>query len=81
MVKQKESASQWYTIQYTSFPNKSRNIWFTKYSQLSVGTLHITPSHFVVKLAQLESVYEQYVDLTSLISKSGALSFLFKTLR
>ena len=35
-------------IQYTSFPNKSRNIWFTKYSKLSVGTLRsasFKPAH------------------------------------
>ena len=39
IVKQKERSLQWYTIQlYTSFPNKSINIWFTKYSKLSVGT-------------------------------------------
>ena len=36
----------WYTIQYTSFWNKSRNVWFTKYSKLPVGTL-VTSIHTV----------------------------------
>ncbi len=35
----KEHTLQWYTTPYTSFPNKASNIWFTKYSKLSVGTL------------------------------------------
>ncbi len=39
IVKQKEHALQWYAIQYTSFPNNSRNIRFLKYSKLFVLTL------------------------------------------
>ncbi len=48
IVKQKEYALQWYTIQYTSFPNNSRNGWFPKYFE-----------HFVLTLVTLSSLCHQ----------------------
>ncbi len=39
IVKPKENALQWYTIQCASFPNNSRNIWLPKYSKFFVLTL------------------------------------------
>ena len=39
IVKQKDYALQGYSIQYIFFPNDSRNIWFSKYSKLSVMAL------------------------------------------